>query len=61
MSISIYDCLACILPYDADVRLVSYPSIVAAPCERVRAADAVIFASREYNRSFSGILKNAID
>lgn len=29
--------------------------------ERVRAADAVLFATPEYNRSVPGVLKNAID
>src|SRR5215831_6171326 len=29
--------------------------------DRVRAADAVLFATPEYNRSVPGLLKNAID
>jgi chromate reductase, NAD(P)H dehydrogenase (quinone) len=61
MAINIYDGLASIPPYDDDIRLIGYPPTVAALRESVRAADAVIFATPEYNRSFSGILKNAID
>lgn len=29
--------------------------------ERIRAADAVLFVTPEYNRSFPGVLKNALD
>ena len=61
MAINIYDGLASIPPYDDDVRLIGYPPIVATLREHVRAADSMIFATPEYNRSFSGILKNAID
>jgi chromate reductase len=37
------------------------PPVVAAFRERVRAADAVLFATPEYNRGVPGVLKNAVD
>ena len=47
--------------YNDDVRLAGYPPAA----ERLRAqlgsADAVLFATPEYNYSVSGVLKNAID
>jgi chromate reductase len=61
MSLQIYADLASIPAYDDDVRLAGYPPAVAALRDRVRAADALIFATPEYNRSFPGVLKNAID
>ena len=61
MSVELYDELAAIPPYDDDVREAGFPSTVASLRERVRDADALIFATPEYNRSFSGVLKNAID
>src|SRR5258708_23430533 len=61
MSIQIYRDLASIPPYDDDVRLAGFPPVVAALRDRVRAADALIFATPEYNRSFSGVLENAVD
>ncbi len=38
-----------------------YPAVVEVLRTRVRKADALLFATPEYNRSFSGVLKNAID
>jgi chromate reductase len=61
MSIQIYTDLASVPPYDDDIRLAGFPPVVAALRDRVRAADALIFATPEYNRSFTGVLKNAID
>jgi chromate reductase, NAD(P)H dehydrogenase (quinone) len=61
MSIDIYEDLASIPPYDDEVRAAGYPGPVVVLRKRVRAADALIFATPEYNRSFSGVLKNAID
>jgi chromate reductase len=61
MSIHIYADLASIPPYDDDIRLAGYPPAVAALRDRVGSADALIFATPEYNRSFPGVLKNAID
>ena len=61
MSIDLYDGLASIPPYDDDVRLTGYPLVVEDLREQIRHADALILATPEYNRSFSGVLKNAID
>lgn len=47
--------------YDADVQAVGFPPEAAGLGERVRSADAVLFAAPEYNYSMSGVLKNAID
>ena len=61
MEIIIYEGLADIPPYDDDVRANGYPEPVEKLRSSVRAADALIFATPEYNRSFSGVLKNALD
>jgi chromate reductase len=61
MSIQIYADLASIPPYDDDIRVAGYPPVVATLRDCVSAADALIFATPEYNRSFPGVLKNAID
>lgn len=37
------------------------PATVVSAREAVKASDGVIFATPEYNRSFPGVLKNAID
>jgi len=47
--------------YDADLETASPPASWVAFRERVRRADAVLFATPEYNRSVPGVLKNAID
>jgi chromate reductase len=47
--------------YDDDLRLSGFPAEVAAFREAVRAADGLVFATPEYNRSLPTILKNAID
>ena len=48
-------------PYDDDVRLAGFPPVVRDFRDRIRAADAVLIAMPEYNYSFPGVLKNAID
>jgi chromate reductase len=48
-------------PYDDDVRAAGYPPSVHALREAVRAADAVLFSTPEYNYSVPGVLKNALD
>ena len=48
-------------PYNDDVREVGYPPAVQALREKIRAADAILFVTPEYNYSVSGVLKNAID
>lgn len=52
--------LAGIPPFNDDL-LATPPDRVAALKAAVRAADAVLMASPEYNYSFPGVLKNAID
>lgn len=48
-------------PYDEDVKERGFPPAVQALRERIAAADALLFATPEYNYSVSGVLKNAID
>ncbi len=49
-------------PYDEDVRTEQgYPPPVHALREKIRAADALLVVSPEYNYSIPGVLKNAID
>ena len=51
-----------VLPlYNDDVRQGGYPPEVQAFRERIRAADALLFVTPEYNYSVPGVLKNAID
>jgi chromate reductase, NAD(P)H dehydrogenase (quinone) len=47
--------------YSADVEQLGFPSAVTRFREEVAAADALIFASPEYNFSVSGVLKNALE
>src|SRR5688572_14158326 len=47
--------------YNDDVRLAGFPPQVERVREAIRAADGLLFVSPEYNRSISGVLKNAID
>jgi chromate reductase len=47
--------------YDDDLRKDGYPEPVERLRAQIAAADAVIFATPEYNYSISGVLKNAID
>jgi chromate reductase len=47
--------------YDADVEADGYPEPVADFKRAIREADALLLATPEYNRSTSGVLKNAID
>jgi chromate reductase, NAD(P)H dehydrogenase (quinone) len=47
--------------YNDDVRLKAYPPEVQHFRDRIKAADAVLFVTPEYNYSVSGVLKNAID
>ena len=47
--------------YDNDVYEQGFPPAVETLRDQIRAADALLFATPEYNYSFSGVLKNAID
>ena len=47
--------------YNADLEAGGFPDTVTALHEAVREADGIVFASPEYNHSFSGPIKNAID
>jgi chromate reductase, NAD(P)H dehydrogenase (quinone) len=48
-------------PYDADLEAEETPAAVAELREAMRAADAVLIATPEYNHSIPGALKNALD
>jgi chromate reductase len=62
MSLELFD-LAPIPLYCSDLETADMlaPAGVLAFRERIRAADALLIATPEYNYSFSGVLKNAID
>lgn len=47
--------------YDADIDAEPQPSAVTLLKEQIAQADGVIIATPEYNYSYSGVLKNAID
>jgi chromate reductase len=47
--------------YNDDVREAGYPPAVQRLREQVKAADALLFVTPEYNYSVPGVLKNAID
>lgn len=47
--------------YDDDVREQGYPPVVQKLRDQVKAADAILFVTPEYNYSVPGVLKNAID
>jgi chromate reductase, NAD(P)H dehydrogenase (quinone) len=61
VAVELWDGLKSIPPYDADDDVVSGPSEVEAFRALVRDADAVFFATPEYNSSIPGALKNALD
>ena len=60
MSVEIFD-LTPIQPYNEDVKEKGFPPPEQALREKIRAADALLIVTPEYNRSMSGVLKNAID
>ncbi|MGH2976064.1 MAG: NADPH-dependent FMN reductase [Solirubrobacterales bacterium] len=56
-----FDRLREVPPYDEDVEMTATPAVVEELREAVRAADAVLIATPEYNHSIPGQLKNALD
>jgi chromate reductase len=60
MAIETFD-LAPIQPYNEDVKQRGFPPPEQELRERIRAADAVLIVTPEYNRGVPGVLKNAID
>jgi chromate reductase, NAD(P)H dehydrogenase (quinone) len=62
MEVEIYEGLRDIPPYNDDVRQgQGYPPPVESLRARIKAADALLIATPEYNYSVPGVLKNAID
>jgi len=53
--------ISAIPPYNEDVRAKGFPSAVESLRRQIAAADALLFATPEYNFSMAGVLKNAID
>ena len=60
IAVATYD-LANIPLYDGDVELAGKPDSVIELQTLIADADAVLFSTPEYNGSYSGVLKNAID
>jgi chromate reductase len=61
VEVEVWDGLKGIPPYDVDDDLVPGPPKVEAFRTLVREADAIFFATPEYNSSIPGALKNALD
>ena len=61
MTLELYDRMSELPLYNEDVRLAGSPEAVDELKQRVADADAVLFATPEYNFAPSGVLKNAID
>lgn len=47
--------------YDADLEAQGMPPEVVRLCDQVRAADAIVISTPEYNKNPPGVLKNALD
>ena len=61
VELELYDGLRTLPPYDQDAEDAGAPVPVQDLRVRVAGADAVLFATPEYNGSMPGVLKNAID
>jgi chromate reductase, NAD(P)H dehydrogenase (quinone) len=57
----VFDGLKAIPPYDEDDDVGEGPPAVARSRSAIAGADAVLFATPEYNSSIPGVLKNAVD
>ena len=57
----LFDGLRAIPPYDEDDDIGDGPLAVARLREAIDSADAILFATPEYNSSIPGVLKNAVD
>ena len=60
MTIESFD-IAPLPPYNEDVRQAGFPRPVEELRAKIKAADALLFVTPEYNYSMPGVLKNAID
>ena len=47
--------------YDGDLEARGMPESVLTLCDQIRAADAIVISTPEYNKNPSGVLKNALD
>src|SRR4051794_17265926 len=61
VEVVLYDGLKAVPPYDEEDDTDTPPAAVAAFREAIAGADAVLFATPEYNSSIPGQLKNALD
>jgi chromate reductase len=61
IQVELWDHLAAIPPYNADVEAQGDPEPVAFFKAAIRAADALLIATPEYNWGVPGVLKNALD
>ena len=61
VQVEIWDGLKEVPPYDEDDEGVEAPAAVARLRDAIAGADALLFATPEYNHSIPGVLKNAID
>jgi chromate reductase len=59
--LEVFDGLRALPPYDADDDVAPAPEAVQALRNAIAAADAVVFATPEYNGTIPGVLKNAVD
>jgi chromate reductase, NAD(P)H dehydrogenase (quinone) len=57
----VFDGLKAIPPYDEDDDIGEGPAAVAHLRQAIAGADALLFATPEYNSSIPGVLKNAVD
>jgi chromate reductase len=61
VELELWDGLKAVPPYDQDDDVVPAPEAVEAIRSAIAGADAVLFATPEYNSSVPGVLKNALD